>query len=467
MKRAGLASRLAASLAIGGCCVAQAAPPAPPALESLPSLAERALASHVAYDHAVRIADEVGARMAGTPAFDRGVTWALHALDALGIDAHTEPVTLAAWQRGAADRATLVAPYRRALHMLALGHSPPTAPGGLTAEVVEVASYDELEKLGDKVRGKIVFYDGAMQRSEGFEQYGSIGRMRFRGAVAAAKLGAVGALVRSAGTGSHRLPHTGCTFYDPAVPQIPFAAIAAEDAGVLHRALGKGPARVEMVLGGGMQPAVTSSNVVAEVRGREKPDEIVLVGAHLDSWDVGDGALDDGAGVGVAMETMALVKALRPKRTVRLALFLNEECGLDGAIAYEKQHAGELSRYVAAVEADEGAGKPLRWSVSGDDRSVALVRKLAAPLTSIVPDEVLLSDDAGADLTPLREAGVPGVNVAQDVSDYFEWHHTDGDTADKIDPAQLGRAAAAVAGMVVQLANSDEVPTRSRARPRK
>ncbi|MEO6950260.1 MAG: M28 family peptidase [Polyangia bacterium] len=437
------------------------------ALAAPPSLAERALASHVAYDHAVRIADEVGERMAGTPAADRGVAWALAELKALGFaDAHTEPVTLATWQRGSNDLVELVAPYPHTLHALALGHSPPTAAGGLTAEVVEVTSFEELAKLGDKVRGKIVFFDGVMKRSQTFDEYGRVGQTRFHGGVAAGKLGAVGALVRSAGTGAHRLPHTGCTFYDPKVPAIPFAALAAEDAGLLHRALVKGPARIKMVLGGGMHPQVTSANVVAEVRGREKPDEIVLVGAHLDSWDVGDGAIDDGAGVGIAMQTMTLVKALRPRRTVRIALFMNEECGTDGSAAYGKAHAAEAGKYVAAMEADEGAGAPLHWSVSGDEKSRALVTRLAGPIASIVKDDVSVSDQAGTDLAPLRLLGVPGVNLSQDATDYFEWHHTDGDTADKIDPIQMNHAAAAFAAMVVQLANSDETPTRSFPRPR-
>lgn len=450
MKRLGLALLLCAS--------AHAQPP---------SLAERALASHVAYERAVRIADEVGARMAGTPAADRGVAWVLAELRALGFsDAHTEPVVLKTWRRGPADRVELVLPYAHSLHMLALGHSPPTAPSGLVAEVVEVASFEELARLGDKVRGKIVFFDGTMKRGPGFDEYARVGQTRFHGGVEAGKLGAVGALVRSAGTGSHRLPHTGCTFYDPKVPEIPFAALAAEDASILHRALGKGPARVKMVLGGGVQPQVVSANVVAELRGRERPDEIVLVGAHLDSWDVGDGAIDDGAGVGIAMQAMALARELRPKRTVRLALFMNEECGLDGANAYGKAHEAEAGTYVAALEADEGAGTPLHWSVSGDERSRAIVTKLAEPLASIVKSDVTVSDQAGSDLAPLRRLGVPGVNLSQDATDYFEWHHTDGDTADKLDPLQLGRAAAAFSAMVVQLADSDATLSRSTPKPR-
>ena len=426
-----------------------------------PTLVERALASHVAYDHAVRLADEVGARMAGTPAADRGVAWTVKALGALGVPAHTEPVPLRAWARGPADRVELVAPYTHTLAALALGHSPATSAQGITAEIVEVRSTAELVELGDKVRGKIVFYGEAMKRSEGFDEYVRVGPMRFRGAVQAARLGAVGVLIRSVGTGSHRQPHTGCTFYDPEVPPIPFASIAAEDASLLHRALLGGPARVHMQLGGGVQAPVTSANVVAEVRGRERPDEIVLVGAHLDSWDVGDGAIDDGAGVGIAMQTLALAKAARPKRTVRMVLFMNEECGLDGARTYAQAHAAELGSYVVALEADAGAGGPLRWSATGDEKSRLLVEKLASRLGSLVKPTVELTDDAGADLGPLRAAGVPAVDLHQDMSDYFEWHHTAGDTADKIDPVAFGRTAAAFSAMVVELADSDERLTRT------
>ncbi len=205
-----------------------------------------------------------------------------------------------------------------------------------------------------------------------------------------------------------------------------------------------------------MRGPVTSANVVGEIRGRSLPDELVLLGAHLDSWDVGDGALDDGAGVGIAVEAARLLKDARPKRTVRVVLFMNEEYGLSGARAYAVTHAAELVRHVAAMEADAGGGAPYGFGVSGTDVARALVARLAAPLAGLGAAEVVSADHAGADLIPLHPAGVPVLGMQQDGTDYFEWHHTDGDTADKIDPEAMARASGAFAVMAAGLANSDE-----------
>ncbi len=415
----------------------------------------RALSERGAYARAVRLADEVGARLAGSPAAERAVAWALAEMKAIGLEnVRTEPVTVEAWSRGADDRVELVAPYKRRLRALALGRSPGTVAGGVSAEVIEVSSFEALRKLD--VRGKIVFFNHAMRRSRDFEQYGTVGELRFQGAIEAGRAGAVAALVRSVGTGSHRLPHTGATGYDPKVAAIPFAALAAEDAELLHRALGRGKAQVALNLGCGMRGPIKSSNVVGELRGRGKPDEIVLLGAHLDSWDVGDGALDDGAGVGIVLETARLLKELRPQRTVRIVLYMNEEYGLSGAKAYAVAHAAELPRHIAAMESDSGAGVPLGFAMPGIEAARSIVRGLARPLAALGSSEVTAADEIGADLIPVHQAGVPVVGLQQDVSDYFEWHHTDGDTADKIDPEAISRASAAFAFMAAQLADSVE-----------
>ena len=420
---------------------------------------ELAVTSHGAYDVAVSVADEVGARIAGSPAAARVVVWAEQKMKSLGLaNVHTEPVVVEAWTRGTADRVELLGAYARPLRTLALGRSPGTPVTGITADVVEVDSFEALAKLGDKARGKIVFFNRTMLRSQSFEQYGSVGALRFRGALEAAKVGAVAALVRSIGTGSHRLPHTGATSYDPTGTAIPFAALALEDAELLHRALARGPQKIKMTLGCGMRGPVSSSNVVGEVRGKEKPEEIVVVGAHLDSWDVGDGALDDGAGIGIVLETARLLKAVGGgKRTLRVVLFMNEEYGLSGAKAYARDHAAELDRHVAAMEADAGGGTPLHLIVAGGEAHKSMVDRLARPLAKYKIDRVEIVPDTGADVSVLQDFGVPTVGVAQDVSDYFEWHHTDGDTADKLIPAQLDLAAGIFAAIAVSLVEAKEL----------
>src|SRR5579871_2879890 len=298
------------------------------------------------------LTDGVGARMAGTPGADRAVEWALAEMKRAGFaNVRREPVKVARWIRGDAS-VELIAPRATPLHAVALGPSVATPANGITAEVVEVASFEEVRALGDKAKGKIVLFNRAMERSSGFSEYGRVVPLRGGGAVEAAKVGAVAALVRSVGTGAYRLPHTGAMRYDPAVARIPFAAVAAEDADLIHRLLAAGPVKLRVRLGCRTDGEAQSANVVGEVVGRERPDEIVLLGAHLDSWDLGDGALDDGAGVGIVLEAGRLIAAARPhpRRTVRVVLFANEEAGLAGATAYAKAHAGELGQHLLATE---------------------------------------------------------------------------------------------------------------------
>jgi Zn-dependent M28 family amino/carboxypeptidase len=295
-----------------------------------------------------------------------------------------------------------------------------------------------------------------MSRSRGFDEYGRVGEQRFRGAIEAARVGARGAIVRSIGTGKHRLAHTGATQYDPKVPMIPFAAIAVEDADYLHRKLERGTVTVKMRLGARTGPPAPSANVVGELRGRERPEEIVLVGAHLDSWDVGDGALDDAAGVGMALEVARLLRDARPRRTIRVVLFANEECGLSGAKAYAAAHAAELRRHVAAMEADAGGGAPIGLGFNVDEAARDRVRRLVGPLEALRVTDVRHTEHAGADLMPLT--GVPQLALEQDATDYFEWHHTDGDTADKIDPIQISKAAGALAVLIAELADGEPLP---------
>ena len=285
--------------------------------------------------------------------------------------------------------------------------------------------------------------------------------LRGHGAVEAARLGAAAALIRApqaSAPAPARLPHTGATRYDDKVPAIPYAALAAEDAELLHRLGQSGPVKVKLRLDVGQKGEADSANVVGELPGKEKPDEIVLIGAHLDSWDLGDGAIDDGAGIGIVLESARLLSTLgaAPHRTIRVVLFMNEENGLSGARAYAEAHKAELPKHVAALECDSGAGRPLGYAVAGGVPSVEMVKKLIAPLAGLHLDEVISTDEAGADLIPLQRAGVPVLGLNQDMSSYFDWHHTAADTLDKIDPMELSLDVAAFAWITHSLADGAE-----------
>jgi hypothetical protein len=346
---------------------------------------------------------------------------------------------------------------RQELHLTALGPSVPTGPDGIVADVVEVASFDELKALGDGARGKIVLFNPRqMQRSREFGEYGRAVAFRAAGAVAAAKAGAVAALVRSAGSGAFRQPHTGAMFYDDATPKIPAAALAVEDADLIHRLARDGQRpRVRLKLTPRFEGEVDSANVIGEVPGREKKDEIVLLGAHLDSWDLGTGAVDDAAGCAIVMDAARLAATVgrAPRRTIRVVLFMNEEMGLSGGKAYAEKHAAELGKHVAALEVDSGEGRPTGWGALGGPAAVEMIRKLAAPLETMGASNVVPAEEAGADLGPLT-GKVPMLNVEQDLTYYFDWHHTAADTADKLDPMDMALNAAAVAVMAYGLADA-------------
>ena len=413
------------------------------------------------------LTDGVGARFAGTPGAERAVEWALAEMRRVGLkNVRRETVKVPRWVRGE-EQVEVVVPAPHLLHAVALGGSVGTPSEGLMAEVVEVTSFDELKAFGERVRGKIVLFNKAMVRSRGFEGYGTAVPQRSRGAVEAARLGAVAVLVRSVGTGAFRLPHTGALRYDDAVPKIPAAALALEDADLLHRLLSGGkaaPVKVRLRLGARMEGEVESANVVGELPGQGQPDEIVLIGAHLDSWDLATGALDDGAGCAIVLETARLLTQLGlvPRRTLRVVLFMNEEFGLSGARAYAEAHKGELSRHVAAMESDSGAGKPYGLTVAGGEAMAQVARTLMEPLQSLGVTELRQVEETGADLIPLKSHGIPMLGVMQDVSSYFDWHHTAGDTLDKADPFELSLATAAFA--VVAHAVAD-LPTRPPVSP--
>jgi Zn-dependent M28 family amino/carboxypeptidase len=288
--------------------------------------------------------------------------------------------------------------------------------------------------------------------------YGEFAVLRHRGASEAARLGAVAVLVRSLATASLRSPHTGAMEYATDAPKIPAAAVATEDAELLHRLAQRGPVRVHLVLGSRQLPPAESANVVAEVRGREHPDEIVLLGAHLDSWDLAQGAVDDGAGVAIVMEAGRLIAHLpkAPRRTLRVVLYMNEEHGLDGGKAYAKAHEAELAQHVAALEADSGAGRPLSVALNAGRGATALLAPWLAPLQAMGAATLTEGGEGGADIGPLAHALVPIASVKQDTTHYFDWHHSSADTLDKAQPHDLAEAAAAVAWVGYALAEMQQ-----------
>ena len=419
-----------------------------------------ALGEGRAYQIAESLTDEVGARPSGSEGAARAVKWAVAEMRALGFkNVHTEPVRVPHWVRGAAA-AEVIAPARQDIHLVALGPSVPTGPDGITAEVVAVDSFEQLKAIGDGARGKIVLFNPpAMQRrGQAFEEYGRLQAFRGGGAVAAAKQGAVAALVRSAGTGAYRLPHTGGMHYDDATPKIPAAAVSAEDAELINRLIHsrRGPVRMHLLLTPKFDGDVESANVVGEVPGRERGGELVLLGAHLDSWDLATGAIDDAAGCAIVMDAARIIAgaARAPRRTVRVVLFMNEEMGLSGARAYAQAHAAELGKHVAALEVDSGAGRPAGFGVVGAS-GVALLKKIVAPLATVGAANVAEAPEAGADLMPMG-GKVAELSIDQDLTTYFDWHHTAADTFDKIDPMDLALNVAAVAVVGYGLADASE-----------
>jgi hypothetical protein len=430
--------------------IALLAAPPPYSPDVAARLVGSALTDGVTYARVAELSDGIGPRLSGSPGAEAAVKWALQRFREDGLDVHAEPVKVPHWIRGE-ERGEILPARGRAgqpLAITALGGSPATPSGGVTAEVVEVRSIAELQALGDKARGKVVFFNHSMSTAGGKTGYGEASPLRNRGPAEAAKLGAAAALVRSLATASLRDPHTGATTFEEGAPKVPAAAVAVEDAELLHRLLQRGP-----VLGCRTLPDADSANVVADVRGREKPDEVVLLGAHLDSWDLAQGAIDDGAGVAIVMEAARLIAQLpqRPRRTVRAVLFMNEENGLAGGKAYAQAHAAEADRHVAALEADAGAGRPISVGLRAGEGAQALLAPWLQPLETLGAAD-FGGESGGADIGPLAAYHVPFVGVQQDVSRYFDYHHSAADTLDKIHPGDLAQTAAAVAWVAYALA---------------
>ncbi len=428
-------------------------------LQQAPAIIGGAISDGGAMKRLAELTDGIGPRLSGSAGAAAAITWAEKRFREDGAAVHLEPVLVPHWVRGT-EKAEVVSPATVAplpLSITALGGSAGTPPGGITAPLIELHSLDELAALGEKVRGKIVLFQHTMSVAH---DYGEFASLRSTGPLAAARLGAVGVLVRSLATASLRSPHTGLMKTDPSVATIPGAAVSTEDAQLLHRLLSQGPVSVHLELGCKTLPDTPSFNVVAELRGSEKPEEIVLLGAHLDSWDLAQGAVDDGAGVVMVMEALRLLAHLPtpPRRTVRAVLFMNEENGIRGALAYAKAHEDEVKHHVAALECDSGAGAPQSWSLNSGAAAVALLQPWMQPLEALSCSTVVVGDRAGTDLYPLQQLpdAPPVLELIQDGTHYFDVHHSAADTLDKVNPRELAESTAAVAWAAWSLAQMPE-----------
>jgi len=413
-----------------------------------------------ALDLVRELCDEVGPRFPCTPGDTAAVAWARASMQKAGLEnVRAEPAPATLWERGS-EACALFLPRRANVVLTALGGSVGTPDGGVEARVVEYTSLDALDAADpEEVRGNIVYLHHVMPRLRDGTGYNAASVVRTTAPSRAAKKGAVACLVRSAGTDSMRAAHTGALFYEAGAPHIPAAALSIPDAELLHRAFESGSSvRAHLSLGCAPMPVGESANVVGELRGTDRADEMVLLGAHLDSWDLGTGALDDGAGCAIAIEVARLIASLpeKPRRSVRIALFANEELGSGGGIAYATTHANEAPRHVAAMEADQGDGRPWAFRIPAGTGNSSVGRALAAALAPLgIPMDAGPSR-GGVDIAPLRQLGVPFVDLRQDATRYFDFHHTVNDVFENVSPADLQSATAAFAVAVWVLANAEE-----------
>lgn len=456
MRKAVMAFAVASALAWSMAASAQKASSIPEAaIGQAAQLRDAALASDLAYRITESLTTEVGPRLAGSEADARAVAWAEAKFRELGFDrVWKEPVTFPKWERRS-ERAEVLGANAQPLELVALGGSP---GGTVDAEVVRFDGMAALEAApAGSLAGKIAFVDFDMQRAREGSGYAVGSRVRGRGPTTAAAKGAVGFVMRAAGTSSHRFGHTGIMRFDDGVTPIPSAALSVPDAQQLTRLLARGAQRVRIALDCGWDGTATSHNVIGEIRGSRKPDEVVLIGAHLDSWDLGTGAVDDGAGIGITMAAGALIGQLpkAPARTVRVVAFANEEQGLVGARAYAAKYKDAVAKHIVGAESDFGAGRIYGYSSSAPAHAQAADAAIAGALAPLGIAHMPGTGSPGPDIGPMAQQGMAWARLAQDGTDYFDLHHTADDTFDKIDPAAIAQNAAAYAVFAYLMAAMD------------
>src|SRR5881275_920371 len=452
-----------------------ASPSSTPAVFSAPTLAElkrlqqAALTSDYAYRQVAHLSNNIGPRLTGSAQAAKAVEYVASELKAIGCEVQFEGVMVPHWVRGEEAAVLIQFPGQAAnttqkIVLCALGNSVATPKEGIEAEVLVIKNFDELKSMPrERVAGKIVLFNYPFDKqmaAEGrsFQAYGEAVVYRSDGPSAAARQGAVACLIRSVGGADYRLPHTGMTDYAADAPKIPAGAVTAEDADLIATLVPQGPVKMKLILTPQTLPDVESANVIADIKGSEHPEQVIIVSGHLDSWDLGTGAIDDGAGIAVSMEVANLIQKLhlKPKRTIRVIAWMNEENGSAGSKQYAKDHEKDWANHFATMETDGGAGHPIGLNIKAKPEVKAMLKPVAAILQESGAGMLSLAEHAGADIEPMEKAGVPAFAPIQDSRFYFNYHHTPADTLDKIVPKELAENSAIVAVWASAMANMEQ-----------
>jgi carboxypeptidase Q len=437
-------------------------------LSELKQLQKAALDSDYAYRQVAHLSNNIGPRLSGSAQAAKAVEYVADELKALGCNVQLEKAMVPHWVRGEETAALVQFPGQtpnttQKIVLCALGGSVATSKTGIEAEVLVTKNFDELKSMPrEKIAGKIVLFNYPFDKqiaAEGrsFQAYGEAVVYRSDGPSAAARRGAVACLIRSVGSSDYRLPHTGLTEYASDAPKIPAGAVTAEDADLIAKLVRQGPVKMKLILTPQTLPDIESANVIADIKGSEHPEQVVIVSGHLDSWDLGTGAIDDAAGVAVSMEAANLIQKLhlKPKRTIRVIAWMNEENGEAGSKQYAKDQEKQISNHFAAMETDSGAGHPIGVNIKANPE----VKEMFAPVANILQESgagiLDLVEHCGADIEPLEKAGVPAFSPIQDNRFYFDYHHTAADTLDKIAPKELAENSAVVTVAAYALANME------------
>ncbi len=432
-------------------------------------LRDAALTSDYSWRQVAWLSNNIGQRLSGSPGAAEAVRYVGEELKKLGCEVRLEKVMVPHWVRGE-ERAELTQypgqgpQTTQKVVLCALGGSVATPADGLTAEVLVARNFTELKSLPEeKTKGKIILLDYRFDRemaAEGRagEAYAEAVEYRSEGPSAIAYHGGVACLIRSVGGAEYRLPHTGMTKYTEGIPKIPAAALAAEDADMIADLVSQGPVKMKLVLTPQTLPDAESANVIGDIQGSEHPEQVVIVSGHLDSWDLGRGAIDDGAGVAVSMEVANLVKklGLHPKRTIRVVAWMNEENGLAGSRQYALDYAKDMPNHFAVMETDNGAGHPLGLNIKWNPEIKSMLKPVATILRESGAGMLTLVEHCGADINPMEKIGIPAFSPIQDARSYFNYHHSAADTLDKIVPKELAENSAVVAVAAYALANSEK-----------
>lgn len=440
----------------------------PQTLADLKQLRQAALTSDYAYRQVAHLSNNIGPRLTGSAQAAKAVEYVAEQLKGIGCEVQLEKAMVPHWVRGEETAALVQFPGQapgttQKIVLCALGASVATPPNGIEAEVIVLGNFNELKSLPrDKVAGKIVLFNYPFDKQmaaegRGGDAYSEAVVYRSNGPSAAARQGALACLIRSVGGADYRLPHTGETDYANDAPKIPAGAVTSEDADLIADLVRQGPVRMKLVLTPQTLPDVESANVIGDLKGSEHPEEMIVVSGHLDSWDLGTGAIDDGAGVSVSMEVANLIQKLhlKPKRTIRIIAWMNEENGSAGSKQYAKDHQNEMLNHFAAMETDGGADHPLGINIKAKPE----VKKMLEPVAGILQESgagmLSLVEHCGADIKPLETAGVPAFSPIQDSRFYFNYHHSAADTLDKVVPKELAENSAVVAVLAYALANME------------